>query len=109
MDKENENKKIDAVLTDDEINQSNVPAVKTCSEMEKEIARIAKENNWEVNEVSLDAIVMAKLKNFGLENWGPCPCDANNNQRYCGSPLCVEEVKENGVCVCGLFKLPENS
>ncbi len=85
-------------------NMHKVKPVETCTEMEQEIEKIAKENGWMVNENAIDAISVAKMQRFGLDAWHPCPCDGKNKERFCGSPLCAQEIEEKGVCFCGLFK-----
>ncbi len=91
-------------LDDDVEIEAKVESVKTMSAMEEEITKMASDNGWVVNDKALEAIVSSKVQNFGLEDWSPCPCDMENSARYCGSELCAEEIEENGICHCGLFK-----
>ena len=52
---------------------------------------------------NFDKISKAKHLLFKDGNIFKCPCDANNPERYCGSPLCVYETATKGHCHCSLF------
>lgn len=50
-----------------------------------------------------DKIISAKIRFFHNGNVKRCPCDGNNPDRYCGSPLCMHDILEYGHCHCSLF------
>jgi len=52
---------------------------------------------------NIEKIARAKNMMFGLENWQRCPCDGQNEERFCGSDLCREDVNRDGVCHCHCF------
>lgn len=52
---------------------------------------------------NIQKIVKAKLVMFGKKEMHRCPCDGNNPDRFCGSELCISDVKTKGKCHCGLF------
>lgn len=66
------------------------------------LIRIADNNCFIVN--NLSKIVKAKRLLFRHDSMMRCPCAANDKDRYCGSPKCIQEIKENGVCHCGLYR-----
>lgn len=65
------------------------------------INRIAKEYSLEVKNV--DKIVRAKLMLFKDGNLHGCPCSADDVEKYCGSPKCLNEINKKGNCCCNLF------
>lgn len=68
------------------------------------VRKIAKENGFEIK--NLPKIIKAKRMCFRDDDMMRCPCDAQNPERYCGSPRCIADTKENGHCHCQLFWLP---
>lgn len=69
----------------------------------KIIERVAKANDFTVSE-NLDKIIRAKLMTC-KEDLKLCPCDhTEDSKRFCGSPTCVKETKENGHCHCNLMR-----
>lgn len=72
----------------------------------KAMAIIARALDFDLND---NVLKIAKLKSRMGKDWHRCPCDRDNPERYCGSRLCEEETKKNGVCHCGCFKRRENA
>lgn len=62
----------------------------------------AKENNISTTK-NVDKIARAKNMMFGEEEWKRCPCDGQNPDRYCGSTLCMNDIKEKGICHCNCY------
>ena len=52
---------------------------------------------------NVDKIVKAKIMLFKDGNVHRCPCDADNPSRFCGSAVCLHDVKVNRHCECRLF------
>ena len=65
------------------------------------IQRTAKKYDFELK--NLEQITNAKMRFFKDKGYKRCPCDADNHERYCGSPLCLHDVVEYGHCHCNLF------
>lgn len=65
------------------------------------IDKIANKMDFEVK--NKDKIIKAKLMLFKNDDVTRCPCDANNQDRYCGSALCIADVVYKGHCCCQLF------
>lgn len=80
------------------------------TEEEKEKAKIilakitkeAKANGYKLTD-NKEKIARAKANFFGVDNWRCCPCDPNST-RACISERCHEEIRENGLCHCRLYK-----
>ncbi len=53
---------------------------------------------------NLPKIAKAKARFFGKDNWRRCPCDAQNDARFCTSTKCWEDIREKGVCHCNCYK-----
>lgn len=70
--------------------------------MKDRIEKIAKNKDFRLSN-NVDKIIKAKKIMFEDTEWQRCPCDAQNKDRYCGSTLCENDVKESGKCHCGLF------
>ena len=66
------------------------------------LQKIAERNGLKTTEL-LDSIATAKKGLLG-DKWIYCPCDPDNKKRYCGSKLCLSEIKEHSTCHCGLFR-----
>ena len=64
----------------------------------------SKENNL-LETKNIEKIAKAKNMMFGEEEWQRCPCDGNNPNRYCGSSLCMNDIKEKGICHCNCYSL----
>lgn len=69
------------------------------------LQKIADRNGLKTTEL-LDSISTVK-KGLLRERWIYCPCEPDNNKRYCGSKMCLNDVKKDGVCHCGLFRKGE--
>lgn len=52
---------------------------------------------------NIEKIAKAKNFMFGEEEWQRCPCDGQNENRYCGSELCHSDVERDGICHCRCF------
>ena len=77
------------------------------TELEIVVANIiecAKENNYEVGE-NVMRIARAKIKFFGVDNWKKCPCyPPNDTEHGCGTKACAEQIENDGVCHCSLYR-----
>lgn len=71
--------------------------------IKSKIQKIAELNNFNLSE-NIDKIINAKVRFFGEENWQKCPCDRDNNERFCCSSRCQADVRTHGTCHCNLFK-----
>ena len=70
--------------------------------IEEKLCIIAERNGLKTTE-RLNLI--SAVKEWMLcDKWVYCPCDLDNNKRYCGSKLCMEDIKTEGICHCGLFE-----
>lgn len=80
---------------------------KTSADVKKDkikrlIKQIATKNDFETKNES--KIIRAKMMFFkDLKTIIKCPCDPKNDERYCGSPLCVADTVYLGHCHCSLF------
>ena len=68
----------------------------------EEIKKLAKENNFGLTD-NAERIAGAKLRFFGIDDWKKCPC-VNDGEHACISPKCREQIENEGVCHCNLFK-----
>lgn len=75
----------------------------TKEELLAKISTIAETNGFGVSE-NAEKIANAKLRMFN-EEWWRCPCDGSNKERFCCSQLCQSDVRNQGQCHCGLFKV----
>ena len=48
---------------------------------------------------NIEKVAKAKSRMFGEEAWRRCPCDGENEKRYCVSELCRSDIERNGVCL----------
>ena len=62
--------------------------------------KIANHHNLKLTENSQKILNAKNLLGIGIY----CPCQSDDKSAYCGSPKCLKEIKENGVCHCGIFK-----
>jgi ferredoxin-thioredoxin reductase catalytic subunit len=46
-------------------------------------------------------IIRLKMRNHKCIDL--CPCDKDNDARYCISDLCKKDIQEKGQCLCGLY------
>ena len=53
---------------------------------------------------NIEKIARAKNMMFGEAEWSRCPCDGNNEARYCLSELCRSDIEKNGICHCRCYK-----
>lgn len=70
--------------------------------IEQEIRADAENCGYALKEENVKKIARAKNMLFGKDNWRRCPCDGSNEERYCGSPLCKQDIEEKGICHCNL-------
>lgn len=52
---------------------------------------------------NIEKMAKAKSRMFGEEAWQRCPCDGENEKRYCVSELCWSDIERNGVCHCRCY------
>jgi len=70
--------------------------------LKDELLNIAKEHGVEPTEY-FERIVKAKER-FGLST--RCPCDRDNKERYCISPLCMSDIDTFNTCHCQCWRKP---
>ena len=71
--------------------------------VEQKIVDMAKENNWDVTK-NVTRISKAKLRFFGMDGWGRCPCYPPDDTIHgCGTEACTIEIEEHGKCHCNLY------
>lgn len=61
--------------------------------------KIANFHNLNLSENAQKILNAKNLLGIGIY----CPCQSEDKSAYCGSPKCLKEIKENGVCHCGIF------
>jgi hypothetical protein len=67
--------------------------------LKKQILSLAEEKGVKPTE-NFDKIVNVKERfNIGLR----CPCDKDNEARFCISEQCLQDIKETGHCHCNCF------
>lgn len=76
------------------------------SEIKEKMEKLAKLNGFTLSD-NVDKIINAKVRFFGENEWQRCPCDRDNNERFCCSQLCQTDVRVNGECHCRLFEKKE--
>lgn len=52
---------------------------------------------------NVEKIAKAKKMMFGEEEWQRCPCDGENEARYCISPTCRADIERDGECHCHCY------
>ena len=68
-------------------------------QLEKTMRKLAEANGVGITE-NFDKILNVKeLFGIGLR----CPCDRDNESRYCISEQCLKDIKETGRCHCNCF------
>lgn len=61
--------------------------------------KIANFHNLHLSENAQKILNAKNLLGIGIY----CPCQSDDKSAYCGSRKCLKEIKENGVCHCGIF------
>ena len=70
------------------------------------IKRLAEKYDFQLK--NLDKIVNAKMMLFKTGDVTRCPCDADNQKRFCGSAQCIADTVYKGHCHCNLFHLKDS-
>lgn len=70
--------------------------------IKKKIKELAKINGFKLSD-NVDKIINAKIRFFGEDEWYKCPCERENESRFCCSQLCQTDVRTKGECHCRLF------
>ena len=52
----------------------------------------------------LERVARAKEKLFSEKCWRNCPCDKDNENRFCISKLCREDIERDGHCKCRAYR-----
>lgn len=52
---------------------------------------------------NVEKIAKAKNMMFGENDWRRCPCDGQNENRYCISETCKQDIERDGVCHCHCY------
>jgi ferredoxin-thioredoxin reductase catalytic subunit len=68
-------------------------------QLEKTMRQLAEANGVGLTK-NFDKIVNAKDR-FGIGL--SCPCDKDNEARFCISKQCLQDIKETGRCHCNCF------
>lgn len=84
---------------DKDINSPNKRGTMSKERLEKTMRQIAEANGVGLTK-KFDKIVNAKDR-FGI-GLG-CPCDRDNEARFCISKQCLQDIKETGHCHCSCF------
>lgn len=53
---------------------------------------------------NIEKIAKAKNMMFGETDWQRCPCDGSNEQRFCISDQCRQDIEDKGVCHCNCYQ-----
>ncbi len=53
---------------------------------------------------NIEKIAKAKNMMFGEGEWRRCPCDGQNEARYCISDLCRSDIERDGICHCHCYQ-----
>ena len=69
--------------------------------LEKMLKRCAQEGY--VTTPNVEKIAKAKNMMFGENDWSRCPCDGQNENRYCISETCKKDIEHDGVCHCHCY------
>lgn len=72
-----------------------------------DVDKIAERNQLRTTEL-LDSISTVK-SGVLKERWIYCPCCSEDKSRYCGSKPCLEDIKRDGICHCGLYEKGEKN
>ena len=62
-----------------------------------------KNNGFQPTE-NIEKIARAKNMMFGDGEWQRCPCDGQNDNRFCISELCRSDIERDGICHCRCYK-----
>ena len=73
----------------------------TLEEYEQIIAKMAHEYGVELTE---NAPKIAKFRERIQLPMSKCPCSQNDEERYCISQKCFNDIIEKGVCHCNCFR-----
>ena len=52
---------------------------------------------------NIEKIAKAKNMMFGESDWRRCPCDGHNENRFCISETCRQDIERDGVCHCRFY------
>lgn len=52
---------------------------------------------------NIEKVARAKIRMFGEDSWQRCPCDGENQERYCISDLCRSDIERDGICHCRCY------
>lgn len=72
-------------------------------DIEKKIEFIAETTGLKLTE-NKDKVIRAKKMLFANGNMLRCPCDSKNEDRFCVSETCMDDIMRDGHCHCNLFK-----
>ena len=68
--------------------------------VKEKLLELAKQNGLEPTE-HFEKLLKAKERgNLGFR----CPCDPNNPDRFCISPLCLSDIETKGACHCNCWR-----
>ena len=69
------------------------------------IVKMAEQNGYDLTG-NVEAIVKAKYRFFGVNNWRKCCC-IKDGEHSCISKQCHMDIAKEGICGCNLFKRKE--
>lgn len=69
--------------------------------LDKMLERCTKEGY--VPTKNVEKIAKAKTMMFGEKEWNRCPCDGMNENRYCISETCRNDIERDGECHCHCY------
>lgn len=69
----------------------------------EKMLEVCQEKGFQTTE-NVEKIARAKNMMFGDAEWQRCPCDGNNDLRYCISELCTSDIQRDGICHCRCYK-----
>lgn len=69
--------------------------------LEKMIKQCEKEGYFPTK--NINKVARAKSIMFKEDEWKRCPCDSNNEKRFCISQTCKEDIENKGVCHCNCY------
>lgn len=52
---------------------------------------------------NVEKVAKAKNMMFGADEWHRCPCDSSNENRYCISEQCKQDIERTGECHCHCY------
>lgn len=66
---------------------------------------LSKKNNLSLTD-NYENVAKAKYMIFSRNKKSPifCPCESNDEKRFCISEKCLQDIEKNGICHCGCYR-----